>query len=82
MTRQWNPIFLIWAMLELGDAQGVVEIVRQVDAQPSGPTKLTIDYGGAFWFDPDDAPNFSARLQEAGVDIHSLPRGEWPAAEQ
>jgi len=85
IAKKWNPVSLIWAMLELGDVEGVAEFVRALDAEPSGPTILAVMYavaGGAIWFDPDDAPNFSARLQEAGVDIHSLPRGEWPAAKQ
>ena len=84
VSLQWNPAFLVWTMLELGDSEAVSEFVQGVDAQPSGPTKLAISFsvdGGAIWFDPDDAPNFSARLKEAGVDIHSLPRGVWPTAE-
>jgi hypothetical protein len=85
IAKKQNPISLIWAMLELGDVAGVAEFVRQVDAEPSGPTVLGVMFavaGSAIWFEPGDAPNFSARMQEAGVDIHSLPRGEWPAAEQ
>ncbi len=83
IARHWSPAYLIWTMLELGDAEAVAEFVRAVDAEPSGPTRLAITYSGwgsAIWFDPDDAPNFGARLKETGVDIHSLPRGEWPAA--
>ena len=83
ISRHWSPAYLIWTMLELGDAEGVAQFVRAVDAEPSGPTRLAITYSGwgsAIWFDPDDAPNFGARLKEVGVDIHSLPRGEWPAA--
>ncbi len=82
ISRHWNPAFLVWTMLELGDAEAVSEFIRDTDARPSGPTRLAITYavtGSAIWFDPDDAPNFSARLREAGVDIRSLPRGVWPA---
>jgi len=85
ISRHWYPGVLIWAMLELGDVDAVSELVRRVDAEPAGPTRLAIAYavtGSVIWFDPDDAPNFSARLREAGVDIRSLPRGEWPAARE
>ena len=84
ISRHWSPAFLISAMLELGEVDAVSEYVRAVDAEPSGPTRLAIIFsgtGGAIWFDPDDAPNFGARLKEAGIDIHSLPRGEWPTGE-
>jgi len=83
MAQHVTPSFLIWAMLDVGDADAVSEYVRDVDAQPSGPTRLAITLsitGNLIWFDPDDAPNFGARLREAGVDINALPRGEWPAA--
>ena len=79
------PAYRIWTLLELGDVDAVSEFIRQLDAQPAGPTKLAIDFsvtGSAIWFDPEDAPNFSERLREAGVDIHSLPRGVWPAAQR
>ena len=82
ISRQSTPAFPIWTMLELGEVDAVADFVRTIDAKPSGPTILAITYaitGSAIWFDPADAPNFSARLKEAGVDIHSLPRGEWPA---
>jgi TolB-like protein len=84
IAQQGSPAFLIWAMLELGEVDALSEFVRAVDAKPSGPTVLAVWFsvtGSAIWFDPVDAPNFGARLEEAGVDIHTLPRGVWPAAE-
>jgi TolB-like protein len=84
IAGQWSPGFLILTMLELGDDEALANYVRVVDAKPSGSMILAATFsitGNVVWFDPDDAPNFSARLKEAGVDIHSLPRGEWPAAE-
>jgi hypothetical protein len=85
IARQTTSAFTIWAMLELGEVDAVGDYVRAVDARPSGATLLAMIYSGsgsAIWFDPDDAPNFGARLREAGVDIYSLPRGEWPAEEE
>ena len=85
IARQTTSAFTIWAMLELGEVYAVGDYVRAVDARPSGATLLAMIYSGsgsAIWFDPDDAPNFGARLREAGVDIYSLPRGEWPAEEE
>ena len=85
IARQTTSAFTIWAMLELGDVDAVGDYVRAVDARPSGATLLAMIYSGsgsAIWFDPDDAPNFGSRLREAGVDIYSLPRGEWPAGEE
>ena len=83
VTFPGAPIFLMWALLELGDIDGLAELIRHVDAQPAGSARLAISFsvtGSAIWFDPADAPNFSARLREAGVDINSLPRGVWPSA--
>ena len=82
IARHSSPVYLIWTMFELGDVDAVAEYVRALDAKPSGATVLAMAFssaGSAIWYDPDDAPNFGARLREAGVDIRSLPRGEWPA---
>jgi adenylate cyclase len=68
--------FLLWLLHELGDRELQADLVRRIDALPAGPTILawqTYRWGRHLTFDVRDAPNFSARLREAGVDPESLP---------
>jgi adenylate cyclase len=60
---------------ELGEAERVRELVRQMDALPTGPAILAVhvlETGCALTFDVGDTPAFAARLREAGVDPGSL----------
>jgi TolB-like protein len=67
---------VLWLLHELGDRELHADLVRRIDALPAGPAILawqTYRWGRLLTFDVRDAPNFSARLREAGVDPASLP---------
>jgi hypothetical protein len=66
----------LWLLHELGDRQLSRELVRRIDALPAGPAILmnqVFVWGRHTTFDVADAPNFSARLREAGADPAALP---------
>ena len=68
------------AWLALGDRNKAAAIITSLDALPLGPQYLTNfiihRFGGKLFFDLEWAPNFAARLDEAGIE---LPRwGHFP----
>lgn len=74
---EWPQSGLLQIYHQLGDRQRARDLVRRIDALPAGPailTRLIVLHDARFLtFDLADAPNFSARLREAGVDPGSLP---------
>jgi hypothetical protein len=71
----WPQARLLRIYHELGEAERVRELARQIDALPTGPSILAVhvlEAGRALTFDIADAPAFAARLREAGVDPGSL----------
>jgi hypothetical protein len=72
----WPRYSLLTIYHQLGDAERSRALVRRIDAMPSGPAILATHLsssGGALTFDLADAPNFSARLREAGADPSAFP---------
>jgi adenylate cyclase len=72
----WPYSRLLRVYHQLGDRERARALVARIDAMPSGPVILARELsltGVALTFDPADAPNFSARLREAGVDPASFP---------
>jgi TolB-like protein len=66
----------LWVLHEIGDRRTSRDLVRRIDAMPAGPAILLTQvyvWGRHTTFDVADAPNFSARLREAGVDPAALP---------
>ena len=65
---------------ETGDGERSRALTQKLDALPAGAailSKWVRRYGNSLLFDPADAPNFTAKLQQAGVDLDSfkeLPR--------
>jgi TolB-like protein len=76
----WPQSMLLLVYHELDDRQRSRELVQRIDSLPAGPAILARHlwlHGRALTFDLADAPNFSARLAEAGVDpgsFHVMPR--------
>jgi TolB-like protein len=74
---EWPQSGLLPIYHQLGDRQRARDLVRRIDALPAGPAILTrqivLNDARFLTFDLADAPNFSARLREAGVDPGSLP---------
>jgi adenylate cyclase len=67
----------------MGDAAGVRTSVRRKDESPIGNVLLGMELaysGGTLFFDLDDAPNFKARLEEAGVDLTKIKTAQYPNA--
>ena len=65
----------IWVMAELGEATEVTRITRIIDTSPVAALsflRLIYYSGGYICFDMKAAPNFRARLREAGIDPASL----------
>jgi TolB-like protein len=85
-TLAWPHARMLLVYHQLGDREASRELVRRIDALPAGSVMLARELsinGVALTFDPADAPNFSARLREAGVDPASLrvmPRLKVPEA--
>jgi TolB-like protein len=74
-ASSWPPSLLLLVYHELGDRQRSRELVQRIDSLPAGPAILARQlwlHGRALTFDLADAPNFSARLAEAGVDPGSF----------
>lgn len=72
---EWPNVWLFFLYHEVGDRQRSRNLVQRIDALPTGPAILSVVIriaGGALIFDPADAPNFSARLREAGLDPNSF----------
>jgi hypothetical protein len=62
---------LLWVYHETGDKARATALTRRADALTMGPTILArdvTDSGNMLYFDLVDAPNFAARLEEAGID--------------
>jgi tetratricopeptide (TPR) repeat protein len=73
----YQDIEVAVAWLALGDRNKAAAIITSLDARPLGPQYLTNFiihwFGGKLFFDLEWAPNFAARLDEAGIE---LPRWE------
>jgi adenylate cyclase len=79
-AQDWPGYRLLTAYHLLGDVERNRALTRRIDAMPSGHAIFTVHLygsGGALTFDLADAPNFSARLREAGADpgsFRTMPR--------
>lgn len=74
-ARHWPDARLLLVYHQLGDRESSRELVRRIDALPAGPAVLARELttvGRVLTYDLADAPNFAARLREAGVDAGSL----------
>jgi tetratricopeptide (TPR) repeat protein len=74
-AQDWPQVWLLITYNQLGDVQRNRALVRRIDALPSGHAILAVHIyrsGGALTFNLADAPNFSARLREAGADPESF----------
>jgi TolB-like protein len=72
----WPNDALLEVYHEIGDAERSRALVRRVDALPAGAAILSRRVflsGGTLPFDLAAAPNFTARLAEAGIDLSRLP---------
>jgi adenylate cyclase len=75
-AEDWPEYELLTAYQQLGDVERNRALTRRIDAMPSGHAIFAVHLygsGGALTFDLADAPNFSARLREAGADPGSFP---------
>jgi hypothetical protein len=73
----WPDPVLLHLYHQAGDTASTRDLVRRIDALPSGPAIFIAHLfrcGAALEFDLADAPNFSARLREVGVDPASFRR--------
>lgn len=79
-AEDWPDYELLTAYHLLGDVERNRALTRRIDAMPSGHAIFVVHLygsGGALTFDLADAPNFSARLREAGADpgsFRTMPR--------
>ncbi len=70
-----NPREAVWVYMELGDSDEAARVTAAIDADVMGALQFLrlIYYSGGFAaFDIDAAPNFRARLGEAGADPADL----------
>jgi len=78
--RDWPREMLLMVFNETGDHERSRALVKRIDALPAGSVilaRLIANPTASLPFDLNDAPNFSARLQQAGFDMKnfkSLPR--------
>jgi hypothetical protein len=75
-AEDWPDYTLLTVYHQLGDLERSRALTRRIDAMPSGHAIFAVQLfvtGGALTFDLADAPNFSARLREAGADPGSFP---------
>jgi len=73
----WPDTELLHLYHHAGEAEKLRQLVRRIDALPSGPAIFVVHLfrsAAAPTFDLADAPNFSARLREAGVDPAAMRR--------
>jgi TolB-like protein len=76
-ATDWPDPRLLVFYHEAGEPDRVRDLVRRMDALPAGPAMLARSLsvvGRALTFDPADAPNFTARMREAGADPTSIRR--------
>jgi adenylate cyclase len=79
-AEDWPDYLLLTVYHQLGDAERSRALTRRIDALASGHAIFAVllyRSGGALTFDLADAPNFSARLREAGADpgsFRTMPR--------
>jgi adenylate cyclase len=79
-AEDWPEYTLLTVYHLLGDVERRRALTRRIDAMPSGHAMFAVLIyisGGALSFDLADAPNFSARLREAGADpgsFRTMPR--------
>ena len=72
---------LLWTYHILGEDERLISLLTRIDSEPLGPLSLApyvFSWAGTLPFDLADAPNFTERLLEAGVDINSLETIDWP----
>ncbi len=72
-----HQLAAVWTYAELGDEDALARATRELDASPLGTLqflRLIFYSGGYAPFEMDAAPNFKARLIEAGADPTKIPR--------
>jgi hypothetical protein len=77
-AKQVSYIMLALALQELGDLTAARRLIGDIDSSPAGVVQFIYvfkEFGGAMPFDVEWAPNFSARLAEAGITVE---RFEFP----
>ncbi len=73
---------LLWVYHQLGDADQVARLAREIDAQPLGPQRFLLYlvlHANRVPFSLEDTPNFRTRLAEMGLDeshFQRMPRFE------
>jgi hypothetical protein len=76
----WPNMMLLMIFNETGDRERSRALVQRIDALPAGSVvlaRLITNPATSLPFDLNDAPNFSARLKQAGFDMKNfkpLPR--------
>ena len=78
-SHRWPNAYMLYVYHETGDTERARALTQQIDALPAGAVlfaRLVTFSGGRSVIDLEYAPNFSARLREAGIDPDSFPA--WP----
>ena len=78
-SHSWPNANMLYIYHETGDTERARALTQQIDALPAGAVlfaRLVTFSGGRSVIDLEYAPNFSARLREAGIDPDSFPA--WP----